>query len=92
VNRQQRRAAERERGLRWDDVVINSDASWHREVPRHGSPQWHADLDFAQRHMSFTRSWEQGFLASISRRHALTPKQKQILVEIAEALRRRGFA
>jgi hypothetical protein len=80
----------RDRGLQWIDLI----GTPKRQIgvpPSYGAT-WRADLTLAQRHVSFTRPWERTFIASVSQRHSLTPKQRLVLREIAAALRQRGLS
>jgi len=76
--------------LRWDDIIVGRDTTAAASRSP-GRALWHADLALAQRHVSYTRQWEQGFIHSVSSRHSLSAKQRAVLHEIAEALRARGL-
>ena len=77
----------REAGLSWDDLIGAPEALRQRDVAPVG---WRVDLALAQRHVSFLRDWEKGFVGSLERRATLTAKQKLVLTEIAANLRVRG--
>jgi hypothetical protein len=77
----------RSAGLSWEDVIPGETSRRHDIAPR-----WRADLGICQRNASYLRRWEQDFVANISVRLTITPKQRATLAEIADALRDRGRA
>jgi len=77
----------REAGLSWADVIDTSALPPPREAAPSG---WRTDLALAERHLSFCRPWEQAFVANLSTRATITPKQRAALNEISAALRARG--
>jgi len=78
----------KDRGITWSDLIGQPETSRRREdVPA----CWRADLAVAQRHISFLRSWEQGFVHSIAAQRVTSIKQKKVLREIASALQARGM-
>ncbi len=79
----------RSAGLSWDLVVLVSAAP--SPAPS-TSPSWRTDLQICQRHVSFLRPWEQTFVTGLAGRTSLSPKQRTILSEIADALRAGGRA
>jgi hypothetical protein len=76
-------------GLRWQDVIGSQIPQ--RQLPDSTIPTWRGDLALCARCVSYTREWERGFIRSVGARATLTPKQKLVLHEIAEALRARGL-
>ena len=78
----------RDRGITWADLIDQPETFRRRED---GATGWRADLALAQRHISFLRSWEQGFVHSIAAQRFSSTKQKVVLREIASALQARGM-
>ena len=77
----------RSAGLDWDALLP---ADKPPRPPVLHATGWRGDLAFCERHRSFLREWESGFVASVGSRSGLTPKQRTVLAEIAVGLRARG--
>ena len=85
-------------GLLASRLLQSAGLQWDQVIPADGSPRpsalppigWRGELAFCERHRSFLRKWESGFVASVGSRSGLTPKQRAVLAEIAAGLRARG--
>ena len=76
-------------GLTWEQVIPGE------PPPRPFAPLptgWRTELALCQRHVSFLRPWEREFVTNLGRLNIISPKQRSILVELADALRSRGKA
>jgi hypothetical protein len=84
-----------QRGVSWADVIgggnlRTSSAAQAGPVP---GPAWREALAFCRRFTGVLSDWEVDFVASLcGRRAPPTPGQLAKLVQIADALRARGFA
>lgn len=84
-----------QRGVSWADVIGGGSlrvpsATQAGPVPR---PAWRDALAFCRRFTGLLSDWEKDFVASLGGRRAPpTPEQVAKLVQIADALRARGFA